>query len=87
MQLGVIGLGRMGTNIARRLMRDGHTCVVYDVNPAAVAALEKDGACTTRTPASATPTRTPRRRRWSSPSTTGTTSTPPRSPRSGGAAA
>jgi 6-phosphogluconate dehydrogenase len=44
MQLGVVGLGRMGANIARRLMRDGHTCVVYDVNPQAVAALEKDGA-------------------------------------------
>ena len=44
MQLGVIGLGRMGANIARRLMRDGHTCVVYDVNPGAVAALEQDGS-------------------------------------------
>ena len=33
MQLGMIGLGRMGANIVRRLMRDGHTCVVYDVTP------------------------------------------------------
>ncbi len=33
MQLGMIGLGRMGANIVRRLMRDGHTCVVYDVSP------------------------------------------------------
>src|SRR5580704_14096460 len=44
MQLGMVGLGRMGANIVRRLMRDGHTCVVYDVNPAAVADLEKEGA-------------------------------------------
>ena len=34
MQLGMIGLGRMGSNLVRRLMRDGHTCVVYDVNAA-----------------------------------------------------
>jgi 6-phosphogluconate dehydrogenase len=32
MQLGVVGLGRMGANITRRLMRSGHDCVVYDVN-------------------------------------------------------
>ena len=38
MQLGMIGLGRMGANIVRRLMRDGHECVVYDVNAAAIAA-------------------------------------------------
>ncbi len=44
MQLGMVGLGRMGANIVRRLMRDGHSCVVYDVNPAAVQALEKEGA-------------------------------------------
>jgi 6-phosphogluconate dehydrogenase len=44
MQLGMIGLGRMGANIVRRLMRDGHSCVVFDVNPDAVSALEKDGA-------------------------------------------
>jgi 6-phosphogluconate dehydrogenase len=36
MQLGMIGLGRMGAGLVRRLTRDGHTCVVYDVNPAAV---------------------------------------------------
>ena len=39
MQLGMIGLGRMGANIVRRIMRDGHTAVVYDRDPAAVAAL------------------------------------------------
>jgi len=44
MQLGMIGLGRMGGNLVRRLMRDGHECVVFDVNPAAVTGLEKDGA-------------------------------------------
>jgi 6-phosphogluconate dehydrogenase len=44
MQLGMIGLGRMGANMVRRLMRDGHTCVVYDRNADAVAALVKEGA-------------------------------------------
>jgi len=44
MQLGMIGLGRMGANLVRRLMRDGHRCVVYDVNPDAVKALATDGA-------------------------------------------
>jgi 6-phosphogluconate dehydrogenase len=49
MQLGMIGLGRMGANIVRRLMRDGHECVVYDVNADSVAALEADGAAGART--------------------------------------
>ncbi len=40
----MIGLGRMGSNIVRRLMRDGHSCVVYDVSPEAVAALAAEGA-------------------------------------------
>ena len=44
MQLGMIGLGRMGANLVRRLMRDGHRCVVYDVNPGAVTSLEGEGA-------------------------------------------
>ena len=44
MQLGVIGLGRMGGNIARRLMRDGHECVVWDRDAAGVEAAAKDGA-------------------------------------------
>ncbi len=43
MQLGVIGLGRMGGNIVRRLTRAGHECVVYDRNPAAVQALAGKG--------------------------------------------
>jgi 6-phosphogluconate dehydrogenase len=44
MQLGMIGLGRMGANMARRLMKNGHTCVVYDRSAEAVAAMVKDGA-------------------------------------------
>jgi 6-phosphogluconate dehydrogenase len=44
MQLGMIGLGRMGANMVRRLMRAGHQCVVYDVSPGAVQTLAKDGA-------------------------------------------
>ena len=44
MQLGMIGLGRMGGNMVRRLQRGGHTCVVYDRSREAVDALVKDGA-------------------------------------------
>ncbi len=44
MQLGMVGLGRMGSNLVRRLMRDGHRCVVYDVNADAVKELEGEGA-------------------------------------------
>jgi 6-phosphogluconate dehydrogenase len=44
MQLGMIGLGRMGSNMARRLSRDGHDCVVYDSHAEATAPLEKEGA-------------------------------------------
>jgi 6-phosphogluconate dehydrogenase len=44
MQLGMIGLGRMGANMVRRLMRAGHQCVVFDVNPASAQALAKEGA-------------------------------------------
>jgi 6-phosphogluconate dehydrogenase len=44
MQLGMIGLGRMGANMVRRLMRAGHTCVVYDRNTDAVNASVADGA-------------------------------------------
>jgi 6-phosphogluconate dehydrogenase len=44
MQLGMIGLGRMGANMTRRLMKDGHDCVVYDVSADAVAQLESEGA-------------------------------------------
>jgi 6-phosphogluconate dehydrogenase len=44
MQIGVVGLGRMGGNISRRLMKAGHSCVVFDVNAAAGEALARDGA-------------------------------------------
>ena len=47
MQLGMVGLGRMGANLVRRLMRDGHDCVVYDVNAQAAAALRAEGAVAT----------------------------------------
>lgn len=44
MQIGMIGLGRMGANMVRRLLRDGHTCVVHDRNPEAVQTLVAEGA-------------------------------------------
>src|SRR5271155_4072283 len=44
MQLGMIGLGRMGANMVRRLMKAGHECVVFDMTPASVQALAKEGA-------------------------------------------
>jgi 6-phosphogluconate dehydrogenase len=44
MQLGMIGLGRMGANLVRRLMRAGHSCVVYDLNPQSVSELAGEGA-------------------------------------------
>ncbi len=44
MQMGMVGLGRMGANMVRRLMRGGHECVVFDVSGAAVKELAKEGA-------------------------------------------
>ena len=44
MQLGMIGLGRMGANMVRRLLRAGHECVVHDRSPQAVAQLAGEGA-------------------------------------------
>ena len=44
MQFGMIGLGRMGANMVRRLMRGGHKCVVYDRSAPAVDGLVKEGA-------------------------------------------
>jgi 6-phosphogluconate dehydrogenase len=44
MQLGMVGLGRMGMNMVRRLMAAGHECVVFDLSPDAVGALVKEGA-------------------------------------------
>jgi 6-phosphogluconate dehydrogenase len=48
MQIAMLGLGRMGANLVRRLLRAGHECVVYDVSPDTVAGMAKEGA----TPAS-----------------------------------
>ena len=50
MQLAMIGLGRMGANMVRRLMRDGHECVVYDVDAGAVKDLAKEGAIPAESP-------------------------------------
>jgi 6-phosphogluconate dehydrogenase len=44
MQLGMIGLGRMGANMVRRLLRGGHVCVVHDLDPTAVRTLAEEGA-------------------------------------------
>jgi 6-phosphogluconate dehydrogenase len=44
MQMGMVGLGRMGANMVRRLMRGGHECVVFDMNPDAIKNLAKEGA-------------------------------------------
>jgi 6-phosphogluconate dehydrogenase len=44
MEIGMIGLGRMGTNMVRRLLRAGHRCIAYDIQPEAVRALAKEGA-------------------------------------------
>jgi 6-phosphogluconate dehydrogenase len=44
MQLGMVGLGRMGAGLVRRLIRDGHRCVGYDLSADAVKAIESDGA-------------------------------------------
>jgi 6-phosphogluconate dehydrogenase len=48
MQLGMIGLGRMGSNMVRRLMRGGHECVVFDLNPENIKTLEGEGATSAR---------------------------------------
>jgi len=50
MNVGMIGLGRMGTNMVRRLMQAGHRCVVYDVRPEAGLALAKEGAVAAGSP-------------------------------------
>ena len=44
MQLGMIGLGRMGANMVRRLLKQGHQCVVYDRSPKAVKGLVEEKA-------------------------------------------
>ena len=44
MQLGMVGLGRMGANMVRRLLKGGHECVVFDMSPAAVTELARENA-------------------------------------------
>jgi 6-phosphogluconate dehydrogenase len=44
MQLGMVGLGKMGANMVRRLMRGGHQCVVTDLSPQNIDTLVKEGA-------------------------------------------
>jgi 6-phosphogluconate dehydrogenase len=64
MQIGIIGLGRMGANMARRLMRAGHPCVVYDANPEAVAVLAEEGATPASSPADLAAELAPHRVLW-----------------------
>lgn len=58
MQLGMVGLGRMGANMARRLMGGGHDLVVYDLNAETVTRLQAEGA-TGRGRAARTPVQDP----------------------------
>ncbi len=64
MQIGIIGLGRMGASIARRLLQAGHECVVFDVRPEAVAALSGAGAIGVATIAELAAKLTPPRAIW-----------------------
>ena len=64
MELGIVGLGRMGANIARRLMRDGHRVVVHDINPEATAALAGEGADGAGSPAELAEKLSPPRAVW-----------------------
>jgi 6-phosphogluconate dehydrogenase len=50
MELGMIGLGRMGASMVRRLQRAGHKCVVYDIHPESVDGLVKEGAIGAKSP-------------------------------------
>ena len=51
MQLGMVGLGRMGANMVRRLLKNGHTCVVFDRSPKAIEELVQQKAVGSATPA------------------------------------
>jgi 6-phosphogluconate dehydrogenase len=64
MQIGVMGLGRMGANIVRRLMRAGHTCAVYDRDPEPGHKLVADGATTAGSVAGLVKALTPPRAVW-----------------------
>jgi hypothetical protein len=91
MQLGMIGLGRTGANMVRRLIGGGHECVVFDMSPKAVEAFVKEKAVGASSLADFVKRLSkprarwmPRRRRCATPSTTSTTCTSPALPRSGG---
>ena len=64
MQLGMIGLGRMGGNMARRLARGGHACVAFDRDPDAIAALTGEGAVATASLAALVAALAPPRHVW-----------------------
>ena len=64
MQLGMIGLGRMGADMTRRLLRGGHRCAVYDVDPAAVARVATDGATPCASPQELVAALAPPRALW-----------------------
>ncbi|MGC9953359.1 MAG: phosphogluconate dehydrogenase (NAD(+)-dependent, decarboxylating) [Rhizomicrobium sp.] len=64
MEIGIVGLGRMGANIARRLMRSGHDVVVFDVNADAVAALTRENARGAGSPAALVAALKPPRAVW-----------------------
>ena len=64
LEIGIVGLGRMGANIARRLMRSGHRCVVWDRDAAAVAALGGEGAAPATDMAALVAALTPPRAVW-----------------------
>jgi len=64
MQIAMVGLGRMGGNMARRLMRGGHECVVYDAQPESVQALAREGAVGAESPAALVERLAPPRAVW-----------------------
>ena len=64
MQIAMVGLGRMGANMVRRLQRDGHECIAYDVSLEAVSAMEAEGARGARTPKEVVDALTPPRHIW-----------------------
>jgi 6-phosphogluconate dehydrogenase len=64
MQLAMVGLGRMGANMVRRLQRAGHDCVAYDLSPEAILASEADGARGASTPQQVVDALSPPRHIW-----------------------
>ena len=64
MTIGLIGLGKMGANMVKRLLRGGHTVVVYDLNEESIQAAEKEGARGARSLDELVETLTPPRATW-----------------------